>query len=457
MLAEETPATDLTPEVDVSDNLDYLYDIGDDTSPGEDPPLPTDDAKPSVAAPQDKPEEVAKPEEKPEEVAKPDESGKVEDVDPDLTDEENESVNSLPKPARQQARRHAKEAKLYQDVLNPAKSGEEIRQRLHALSGSRAEEVERAVINARAADPEKFFSDLDPETYGKVVTASYESDQPTWNKIITGREGVSQADIREALEFKDKYRDRVDSGDGLVLTDDEAKDLETFFPEKAEQIKEALKAANQPKPAEAKTEVKAEEKKDEAATPADPQSLSPEQSKVWSSAYTHAESFLTSKLESELGLSISKQEWDSAPNVARAKQAKLDLMLNGGGTLQPFMQGFVEWGKENPKFKEVIDSMAHYSRKGEEPNAKAAADRLKPFIDKYANERAKSAEYQYYDGLSQLQADFPQLSFAEMKAILSKAIKTNSHDTHIPGAANAGTKTRKADPDARLTDILMDV
>ncbi|HKS27820.1 MAG TPA: hypothetical protein VJS44_08375 [Pyrinomonadaceae bacterium] len=417
-MSEQVIDQPIEPPAPAADPFSFLDDYVPDSTDIAQTPLPDDAAVEASADKQEQPIEGESPaagEEKREgeAQAKPGEAAPEQsaDDDPDLTPEENEAVRSRPKAEQPELVRKLKAAKFEDHFKNPDKNQEEVRQYLESQSPSQYRKLEEAFIEHRVSrDPVEFAAYLyekNPEAYGKLVVAAFNSDPAFFLSKATGRakkdltpELVKQA--VEAIEGGKTLTSESAAKGKVSLTDEEWESLTDFQDaETVEKIK--LLASAQPveekKPAEAenppkeKEQPKPEEKTDDAPK-VDPEKVS----EAWVTAEAPIVTYLDGKLDEEYGLTVSEKERELAPDVADLKDMKRSILLDGlRGALPPFRSGFSDWAKEQQKaapdsfkaYQENLVKMLEFAERGEGDNAAIYARKLFPLIDRYMAVRAK--------------------------------------------------------------------
>jgi hypothetical protein len=172
--------------------------------------------------------------------------------------------------------------------------------------------------------------------------------------------------------------------------------------------------------------------------------LTQDRDKAWGSVVSTVENFINNYADDTkagLGLKVSAEEQQHAPQVALLKALKRDLLLNGNdGDLPYFEKGLGEWGKEDKEFGQILAQALHYSEKLEQPNVDAAAQKLLPYADRYLQERLKHPVFATLDAIIQL--------------VSAQTNPKVTNDAIIPGAP-VNSQPQASDAHSRISDLLM--
>lgn len=428
----------------------------------------------------EKPKQEATPEVKNETVdAKPEDESviakpQVED-DPELSPEDNELVRTRPALEQPELKGRLKKASFFNQYSDPTVAGEGTRTALEKISPSGYAKLEGAVITRKLADPAAFADEVfksNPELYGKLALEVYNSDPAYFTKQITGKADVSPETVKTALDFYERNKDRaVDGPAGEELAPELVAEMRLLLgDEVADKIiaatkrsqpaaaavdpeKEALRAKveefEKAKSAEqTKEQREAEAAKQQAAAEAQ-KAIRLEQDQTWEVASGQIETYLETFADDAkdgLGLKVTPQERELAPEVADLKDFKRSVLFDGIGDLPDFRKGLVEWGKTLPPakaevFQKKLNLAYHFADQREKDNAIAAAQALIPFVEQYKQERLKAPIFARIDNLIRIAA--------------AGANPKTENETIIPGAPKASSQP-SSDPQARIVDLLLD-
>lgn len=436
--------------------------------PTGDPAKPAEPAKATVegekkeAAP-DKPAEKPAEAAAPEAVAKPEAKAEIKD-DPELTPEDNELIRTRPAAEQPELTDRLKKASFISQYKDPEVPAEGTVEALRKISPSSFARLESTIIDKRLAEPVPFLDELferSPETYGKLMLEGFRADPGYFIKQITGKDGLTAEAIKTAVEFYDTNKDRVvEEPAGKGLSDDELADAKLYLgDEVAARIDAALKRASAPaakpaaaeppkkateeKPAE-KPEAKTEAKPKEEAKPEPQEAPKAAQDEIWDAASGQIESYLDTWADDPkdgLGLKVTPQERELAPEVADLKDFKRTVLFDGLGDLPDFRRGLTEWGKERPEFMAKLKQAIHFVKVGEKDNAMEAGRGLLPFVEKYKQERMNAPIFARID--------------AQIAAAAARTNPKTESDTIIPGAVGASSPKAPSDPNKRIDDLLL--
>jgi len=387
----ETPAEDF---------LSSVADFGIDSQPEEVSPLPanaTEEAGDAVQSEQAKGEEQL-------EVAAT-ESGQPQEVKAEPVKAEEAKIEEKPAEESQEAK--AARPSFWDHFISSQPIGE-ILDHMQTQSPSRYGEMETEVLGRRLADPAKFalsHYERDPEGYGRQSLAYYEVAKDFYRQQVI----KDNPDIQAALTFHEKYKDSVKEEDDFELTSDIEEDIRALHdPAVAERMIKRLKATSEKKPEEPKTETpKSEEVKKPAAQPPD-EAIQTEIKATLDAGYNELFFYLGSKADDpkQLGLKVTPEERERAPEVADLKDFKRHVLFDAYGDLPDFERGLFEWAKERDingvKFIDAFDDWKKFAVAREKPNAIAAAKKMIPFADQYMGERLKNPIFARID--KQIQA-----------------------------------------------------
>ena len=419
------------------------------------------------------PKPAADPTNKPADVAAApaaDAASEVKD-DPELTAEDNELVRTHPEAERPALTDRLKKASFISQYKDPEVPAAGTVEALRKISPSSYERLESAIIEQRLAEPTKFLDDVftrSPETYGRLLADGYEADPSYFVKRITGRDGLTPEQVQTAVEFYEANKDRVLEQPAIKeLTPEQIAEVRLMHgDEMADQIelmqaraKEALAANTKPgtpavdrtkptakpdavKPAaDAKPDAKPPVKQ---LTPEEQRALTVQRDQIWNEASGQIESYLETWADDPkngLGLKVTPQERQLAPEVADLKDYKRQVLFEGLGDLPEFREGFAQWSKDKPECVKAVDLAIHFSNLGEKENAIEAARALLPFVEKYKQERMRAPIFARID--------------AQITAAAARTNPKTENDAIIPGAVVKSSPSTTSDPNRRMDDLLL--
>lgn len=330
-------------------------------------------------------------------------------ADPELTQQENDLVKSLPEAEQPAANSRFKRAHFMDHYLNLDKPASEVVDHLAQRSPSRFAEVQSNILERSFDKPEEMLPGLferSPETYSKLATAVYKGDPKYFTKQVTGRDNVTPDQVQTALEFYDRHKDSVVAGDDALSEIDEAKiaEIAEYFPEEAEslrkqmEMKQRLESENQG----LKDQLKGKEETadpDAAKKAADAQAtaIQKEVDDLWNMGRDTVGDFLVQKAfdpKTGVGVYVSPEERTSAPLVALLKDFKASVLFDGivvegKPLLDNVQKGLTDWGKDRKDFVDKILHMDRFTQAREKDNVLDVAKGVLPYAETYYNERLK--------------------------------------------------------------------
>lgn len=376
-----------------------------DAGKKSDPPAGTqpqvDDAKPVEA----KPAEGQEPEAK--------------QHDLELTPEENEIVKALPADQQSDAQSRFKKSRFMEHYLDPKKPAVEIHHHLRERSPSRFAQLEASILEERLADPDSFASALfqqSPETYSKIANAVFNGDPKYFTKQITGRDDVSAEQVKTALDFHDRNKDKVPDEVELSEIDEETLlEMEEYFPDKVPAIRAQMEAAQKlrdenqrlsdAKPKEAAVDPKQAEFQQQ-------QDLAREVDGLWDVARDTVGEYVSGlayDVEKGIGVHVTAEERKAAPLVAMLKDVKANIFFNGYDVdgkqlIGGFQQDLTAWAKDRPGFKDKITDLDTFTKAREKQNVVEVARGINPIAKLYYEERQRLPLFAQLDSLIALVA-----------------------------------------------------
>lgn len=441
----------------------------DDPVDGSMAPLPSDEGAPQDAAPAPEPEDKPAPaavEAQPKVVEQPKKEGDppavdaappidaqakapevdaASDVDPELTQQDNELLKALPEAQRSDARNRFKRSTFMDRYLNPDKPAAEIRQHLQERSPSRYAALETSIFAERLAKPEDFARDLyerAPEAYGPLALAVYNGDPKFFAKQVTGRDDLTPETIQTAVDFYERNKDRIE--DDAPLTQlDEAKlaEMEAYFPEEVAAFRKQMETSAQlaQEHLELKKDPQSKEKQVDPAQAEATQRMAAERevAELWDLGRNTIGSYIEKKAfdaQAGPGVYVSPEERQAAPMVALLKDFKANVLLHGltidgKPVLAGFEQGLTEWGKGREGFMEKVGHWGRFTEAREKQNVLEVAQSMIPYADAYYNERLKHAVFAQIDDLIKL--------VTEKGAIAPQFVKHTT--SQLPSKAGSGS------------------
>lgn len=339
------------------------------------------------------------------------------ETDEELTEEDSALVSSLPAEQQELVRPRFKRAFFMNHYMNPDRKMSEIVDHLAGKSASRFGEMESAILERNLTNPADFAAKTfksSPETYTKLVNEFYRGDPKFFARQVTGRDDLTPEEVKARLEFYDAHKDaKFEATTKLSeLDEDTLKEIEQYHgPDKAAAVREALEIAQKAKSAEVKEEPKPEVADDpakaiEAAvarhTAAEQASL-----EIWNAGRDAIVSYATDLAydpQNGIGIFVTPEERAAAPLVARLKDFKADVFLDGlsvqGKQLLPgFEEGLNKWGEERPAYMEKILHMDTFARAGEKANVLEVANSGKPLAKTYYDDRLKHPIFKEIDDI----------------------------------------------------------
>lgn len=333
-------------------------------------------------------------------------------ADPELSAEENRLVTALPEADRAEGARRMKAGSFYSHFKDSTTPITGTIDELFKQSASRAGEMQTEFVARAIKDPVAFAKDYfarDPEGYGQFVSTIFKGDSRFFAKEFTGRDDVTPEQVREAIEFHERNKDKITDDQATELSAEELSEIEETLPEVSAKVKAIL--AQPTKTAEELKQVKAELEKfkggkeqeqtvaaqeEQTRLAAERTRIAGEQSSLRDESLGHIESVVTRDLidapvaKGGLGLAITDQEKQSAPDVAHLKSVIRGLLLKGGpDDLPGFERGMGEWGKTQEEFVNAGKQWANFVNVREKQNVMEVADsKLLPFAKTYFAERA---------------------------------------------------------------------
>lgn len=332
--------------------------------------------------------------------------------DPELDAEENAAMRATPKEHRDTLK--SKLGRKFESHLrDPNKPASEIVDYMDTISPSRSALIRQEIVKRAITDPKSFLANLSDDDFGKMGAHFLQSDPLWFASQLTGREGVKLEDLKTALEGSDRYSalagiklPTINEGeDTWDLVEQDYPDIVRFINEVKMALGEGLPAsvANELKRLRALeattksggdgTAAKASDAKagDDKAKP-DAEAFHADAGKIFTDVRADWEKYITTYAESPegLGMGVSKEERDKAPDVADLKDAYVDVYLYGRGTEIPtYEDGLTKWAAGKPAFIDQVKRMQYFCNKGERENALIEARKLRPFFDEYRKERLK--------------------------------------------------------------------
>lgn len=392
-------------------------------------------------------------------------------ADPDLSVEDKRIVDALPEADRAAGAQRMKAGSFYSNFKNPQNPIASTTDELFRQSEPRARELQADMVGRAIADPVAFAKDQfakDPVAYGQFVSTVFNHDPSGFFvKELTGRDGVTKEQVREALDFHAQNKDRITEDQDTQLSADELKDLEESFPESAGKIKAIL--AQPTKQAEKLRQVEAElatlkgskEQETNTAAQAEQTARQAEQQRVLSEQRTiEDESYGTIKTavlrdlmdapvdKGGLGLAISAEERTLAPEVVHLKETIRGLLEHGGAAdMKTFETDFGAWGEKSAEAKAFEDAgkaWSYYVNNRDKANAiEVAQTQILPYAKTYFGERAAHPTVKFL--LNQLQ----QLT-------AKAAAPPPAGEKFVPGQAPGVAKKGPASLDEFLDDFTPD-
>lgn len=361
----------------------------------------------------------------------------AEDWEAELEDDTEEYIKNLPSEnERQRARLAEKGSRMQQSYLNPNCPMDVWLENVENKSPMRFNQMTDAVLAKRNAvslnlaesDPKQFlgevynrtkdgdrsdtyqnlvdtFIDLDPEyAVHKLKEKGIElvkADSTDGSTDLTGSdvENMSDTEIDELTQS--------DGFDTLKYTHPEdALKLEKILAE-TKQLRASKTESEKEKETEAQTAERLKQEEIQAAETQKAQEAETQKVQeivqTFSNVYqSNVTNYVESKLDGDFGLLVTPQEKETDPTAAFLKEAKKALILSGGlDGSGDFDNDLKQWGDSRPAFRQAAQSMIEFSRAGEEKNANAAAERIKPFADAFVQERLKMPEIKMIDEIMQ--------------------------------------------------------
>lgn len=444
-----------SPDAVVAGIPDYLqFGVSDESAS---PPLPTADTAPEADAaavePQQDPapdavKDEAKPPVEPDPTqgaqALPEQGGatggegvKAVEADPELSADENQLIQSQPEAERAILAGKMKAASFMGNFLNDNKPAEEIREHLEQKSPSRYGALELSVVEKVAAEPERLerIFKANPNAYSAFAQAAFKSDPDFFIRQGTGQQDLTFEQVKAALASPN-----AGIPGAAELTDEEMEDIGYGSESAQAKLQAAREAAKNAPPAEAKPattpDAKAEPEK-EGEKPLTREKVLEEyqaQTETHRSTFEHGITPIGNYLEKRLNdicPEPTDKEWETAPEVAAAKELKREVLLSGAGRKLPnFTEGFKKWGehrklgaKGERDFDQAMSRLNTFASKGEKDGAQLAGSELIPFADAYLNERAQDAIIKALDRI--------------IGIVDAQANRTPRIDPNIPGSANS--------------------
>lgn len=363
--------------------------------------------------------------------AEPKESVKADDAaaapEGELSEEDEKAVAALP--AEQQHEERAKRRKVFMDHFISADTPDKmegVRSHLFERSPSQYGALESSVLSHVLSDQSRFCRDLygrDPEGYSSLAREMFTGNPEAFLSAATGREGVTPEQVTTALDFYDRNKDRIT--DDVDLDGELPADLDTYYPEVADSIREAWRIAKEQKAADAnngdgKTTQPPAKPEDQAAREREQQA----QAEI-SGLYDVARDVvgdqvvrMASDPAKGAGITVTAQERKDAPLLATLKDFKRNALFyglndeQGNPVLPHFQEGFIKFAEENPAFKDTFMNMTRFISAREEKNVREMAGKIAgipngqngTLLQDYYSERLKNPIFAAIDQLIDLVA-----------------------------------------------------
>lgn len=304
----------------------------------------------------------------------------------------------------------------YMDADTPEKI-EQTRAHLQSKSPSQYAAFESAVLNSRLSQPSQFCADLfqrDPQAYATLAMEVYKGDPATFAAAIAGRPNISADDVKTAVDFWSRNKDRIqdDAVELSQLNEEKLAEFERYFPDEAPAMRKALELAQKAQEAEQNAPGKAEPEKAEAKPdPAADEArlaVQREVSECFDVARDTVADYVTQRAfdpQKGIGVAVSPEERKSAPLLSRLKDVKWNIFSygltgsDGKDILPQFQEGFINWGKDRDDFKPVFTNAMRYVNAREKNNVKEVMRGMDPVVELYYNERLKHPIFQEIDQL----------------------------------------------------------
>lgn len=380
-------------------------------------------------------EAAAAASEKPAEAAG-EKSGDAEPKEPDekLSEEDEKAVAALP--VEQQPEERAKRRKVFMDHFISADSPEKmegVRSHLFERSPSQYGALENSVLSHVLSDQTRFCRDYygrDPEGYSKLAREMFLGNPEAFLNAATGREGVTPDQVTTALDFYDRNKDRIT--DDADLDGELPADLDTYYPEVANSIREAWRIAKEQKAAAAnnggdkttqtaKPEDQAAREREQQAQAEQQRAISAEISGLYDTARDVVGDQvvrLASDPAKGAGITVTDQERKDAPLLAALKDMKRNALFyglnddKGNPVLPHFQEGFIKFAEENPAFKDTFMNMTRFINAREKKNVEEMASKIASIpngengtlLQDYYTERLKNPVFAAIDQLIDLVA-----------------------------------------------------
>jgi hypothetical protein len=338
-------------------------------------------------------------------------------ADEELSPAEKTLIEAAPEAERQALKENAGRRKHFMDHYLGETPKDEVRQHLEQVSPSSYAELETAVIANRLSQPAEFCRDLftrDPDNYSKLATEVYRGNPEFFTKQVIGVDGKTPEDVKTALEFYDRNKDRIDEEALSEIDEAKLQEMAEFFPEQVPILRAQLQAAAAAKAENAELKAKLEPGKTDGdaakAAEAEAQATAArETQELWNlgrdTVGNYIESLATNP-QTGAGITVTAAERQSSPLVALLKDVKATalykgLMVDGKTILPEIHTGLAEWADGRDGWKETLSQMSRFTGARERDNVLNAATGAFPLAKTYYEERLKHPIFKQIDELMQ--------------------------------------------------------